>query len=81
MNDTSPAAQARYDELLRAQTPAQRGVQLGALNAAARALVRAGILLQHPDASEVELAARVAVRLYGRELATCWFAFVPTNAQ
>jgi hypothetical protein len=69
VNDTSAAAQSRYDELLRAQTPSQRLAIAMSLTRAVRALAVAGIRAAHPNASAGEVEARLAARLYGPEVA------------
>ena len=78
--DTSPAAVARYHELLRAQAPHQRLEQANALIAATRELAIAGIRARHPDASPAELRVRLTVRLYGREVAGRIFGELPADA-
>lgn len=69
VNDTSPKAQARYEELLRAQTPAQRLAIAMSLTRAVRTLALAGIRAAHPDASAREVDARLAARMYGPAVA------------
>jgi hypothetical protein len=69
MQDTSPAAEKRYFELLRAQTPQQRLNIAVRLTEAVRNLARAGIVEAHPGASPKEVNARLAERLYGRATA------------
>jgi hypothetical protein len=78
--DTSPAAIERYHELLRAQAPAARLDQMNALIAAVRELAVAGIKTRHPDASTQEVNVRLAVRLYGRDVAQRLFGTVPPDA-
>lgn len=69
MQDTSPAAERRYFELLKAQTPLQRLNTAVRLSEAVRVLARAGILQTYPDATPDEVNARLAERLYGRAVA------------
>jgi hypothetical protein len=69
VNDTSPDAQRRYEELLRAQTPAQRLAIAVSLTGAVRTLAVAGIRAAHPNASVGEIDARLATRMYGAEVA------------
>ncbi len=69
MRDTSPKAQERYFELLRAQTPLERLESAARLSEGVRELARAGILAQHPDASPEVVNAYLAERLYGRQIA------------
>jgi hypothetical protein len=69
VNDTSPAAQKRYRELLSQRTPAERlGIAMS-LSRAVRELAVAGIRAAHPDASERRVAAMLAERLYGKAVA------------
>lgn len=79
-DDTSPAADARYHELLRAQAPAQRLEQANALSRAVREMAVAGIRQRHPRASDAEVRARLTVRLYGRAVAQRLFGDVPEDA-
>ena len=69
MNDTSPAAQRRYEELLRQRTPAQRLAIAISLTRAVRELALAGIRSAHPNASPREVQEELAARMYGPELA------------
>ena len=71
--DTSEAASRRYFELLRARSPAQRAVILAGLVGSVRQLATASVKLAHPEASEREVEARVAARLYGKEIAARFF--------
>jgi hypothetical protein len=80
MQDTAPARLRRYVELLRAQAPHQRLAQAAALSRAVRTLAVAGIKERHPDASPDEIRARLAVRLYGREVARRMFHTIPQDA-
>ena len=69
MRDASPSSRSRYHELLRAQAPYQRLVQAMALSRMVRELTIAGIKRRSPEATESEVRARLAVRLYGRAAA------------
>lgn len=80
MRDTSGAALDRYHELLRAATPVERLKQAVKLTQAVRKLALAGIRQRHPNASAAEVRVRLAVRLYGREVATRVFGDVPPDA-
>ena len=71
--DTSQAASRRYFELLRLRSPAQRAVILAGLVKSVRQLAAASVRLTHPGASERELQARVAARLYGDEIASRFY--------
>jgi hypothetical protein len=80
IQDTQPAALARYHELLRAQAPYERLARASALTRMVRQLAVAGIKQRHPDASEREVRVRLAVRLYGREAAGRLFGELPADA-
>jgi hypothetical protein len=81
VQDTSPAAQARYYELLRA-LPAERRMQaMLRLSQAVRELALAGIRERYPAATESELRVRLTVRLYGRAVAQRLFESVPADAR
>src|SRR5690606_10816411 len=69
MDDTSPAAQARYYELLRRQSPMDRLRTAGLLTRMVRELAEADILRANPGASRRELQFGLASRLYGDEVA------------
>jgi hypothetical protein len=71
--DTSEAASRRYFELLRSRSPAQRAVILAGLVAATRRLAAASVKLAHPFASEREVQAHVAARLYGTDVASRFY--------
>lgn len=81
MLDTLPEQRRRYFDLLRALTPQQRARKVVGLCRTARAMAMAGLRLAHPDASDEELRVRLAVRLYGPELARRVFGAVPTDAR
>jgi hypothetical protein len=68
VSDTSPAAQRRYDDLLRQRTPVQRLATAVSLSRAVRTMAVAGIRAAHPNASPREVAAQLAERLYGQEV-------------
>jgi DNA-binding HxlR family transcriptional regulator len=80
MLDTSEEKQGRYHELLRAQPPHDRLAQAMRLSRSVRELALAGIVMRHPGASERETRVRLAVRLYGRELAQRVFGRLPSDA-
>ncbi len=71
--DTSEAASRRYFELLRSRSPAQRAIILAGLVRSVRQLATASIKHAHPGASDRELQARVAARLYGSEIAARFY--------
>ena len=81
MNDTSPAASARYHELLRAMPPERRLEAAMRLSRGVRAPALAGIRELFPGADEQELKVRLTVRLYGREVAARLFGSVPIHAR
>jgi DNA-binding HxlR family transcriptional regulator len=78
--DTSPSADARYHELLRALPPERRLETAMKLSRAVRELAISGIRQRHPDADEREVRVRLAVRLYGSDVATRLFGTVPDDA-
>lgn len=80
VNDTSPAASARYHELLVAMGPERRLEAAMALSRGVRELAMAGLRSRHPKADEQELRVRLTVRLYGRDAAVRLFRSVPEDA-
>lgn len=80
MLDTSEAASAQYFELLRGASPAQRLRAAVALTSGVRALAEAGLRERHPSASEAELRARLAVRMYGRAAVEKVLPSIPDDA-
>ena len=64
--DTSAEAQARYRDMLMAQTPEQRLIMCTRMWADARALVVAG-LADEPNPEGHSLRARIFLRMYGRD--------------
>jgi hypothetical protein len=81
LRDTSPAAAARYYELLRAMPPERRLEAAMRLSRGVRKLAIAGIREMHPEVSDEELRVRLTVRLYGREAAKRLFGTVPDDAR
>ena len=73
MRDTSEPAQARYYQLLRAQTPLARITIAAGLSSAVRELAEAAIRTDDPEAPSSVVRARLARRLYGREVAARLF--------
>ncbi len=67
--DTSPAATARYAELLRQLRPEQRLRAAMGLSRATRRLAEAGVRLRNPSASEAEVRRELVVVLYGEAVA------------
>jgi hypothetical protein len=80
MRDTSVTAQARYYQLLRAQTPLDRLTTAAGLSSAVRQLAEAAIRTDDPKASDSVVRARLARRLYGREVAARLFPGVELDA-
>lgn len=80
MRDTSPASLERYYELLRARTPLARLAVAVDLSSAVRQLAEASIRAAEPDASAAVVRARLALRLYGREVAARLFPGVELDA-
>jgi hypothetical protein len=79
--DTSPAASARYHELLRAMPPERRLEAAMRLSEGVRELAIAGIRERHPGIGDDELRVRLTVRLYGRAVAARLFGTVPADAR
>lgn len=73
MHDTSPPALERYYELLRARTPLARLTTAADLSTAVRQLAESSIRAAEPNASDEVVRARLALRLYGREVAARLF--------
>jgi hypothetical protein len=80
VNDTSPAADARYHELLRAMPPERRLEAAMGLSQDVREMALAGLRLRHPEADEQELRVRLTVRLYERAAGVRLFGAVPDDA-
>lgn len=80
MRDTSEPARARYYELLRAQTPLARITTAAGLSSAVRQLAEVAIRTDDPKASDSIVRARLARRLYGREVAARLFPGVELDA-
>jgi len=78
--DTSEPTLRRYHELLRARTPLARLTTAVQLSAAVRQLAEASIRELDPGASTVVVRARLARRLYGREVADRLFPSVDRDA-
>jgi hypothetical protein len=66
--DTSSGQTARYFQLLRALTPAQRLRIVSATTRRMRSLAVAGIRLRQPGLSEVEVKGALVELLYGAEV-------------
>lgn len=72
-SDTSEAAERRYAELLAARSPRERAMILRGLVVSVRRLAEVSVQRAHPTASPREVAARVAARIYGDEIAMRFF--------
>ena len=81
VQDTSPAADARYHELLRGLLPERRLLAAMKLSRAVRQLALVGIRESFPAATEQELRVRLTVRLYGRAAAERLFGSAPADAR
>jgi hypothetical protein len=80
MRDTSPQQQELYFSRLAAIGEEARGRIVGRLTAGVRRLAEMGIRQQFPAASAEEVRARLAVRLYGRQMALRFVATIPDDA-
>ena len=67
MTDTPPDVMQRYRAMLLARSPEERVKMGGSMSATARALVRASVLAQDPQASPVALRRALFLRFYGHE--------------
>ncbi len=77
--DTDPDAGARYAARLRALGPAERLAIVAGLDRGVRTLAEAGIRERHPNAGDDEVRCRLAVRIYGREVARRIFGVLPPD--
>lgn len=69
MTDTPPEVMERYRAMLLTRSPQERLKMGCSMGATARALVRASVLAQDPDASPAALRRAVFLRYYGHEFA------------
>jgi hypothetical protein len=67
--DTHPKMEALQIQLLRQASPTRKMNMLAQLNKSARLLALTGLRSQYPNASEAELRFKLAVLLFGEELA------------
>ena len=81
MLDTAGASLDRYHELLRAKVPHERLAQAMSLSRMVRELAVAGIRQRFPAATDEEVRVRLAVRLYGMDVARRMFGDVPADAR
>jgi hypothetical protein len=68
-SDTHPRMEALQIELWRQASPTRKMNMLAQLNASVRLLALAGLRSRFPQASEGELHYKLAVSLFGEELA------------
>ena len=68
-SDTTPEAEAKLIELLRAAPSWRKIEMMEQLNRGMRRLLMAGLKQRHPNADEAELRRRMADLLLGPELA------------
>jgi hypothetical protein len=68
-SDTHPKMEALQIQLWRQASPTRKMNMLAQLNASARLLALTGLRAQYPQASEAELRFKLAVLLFGDELA------------
>ena len=80
VRDTSPTADERYHDLLRALPPHERLESAMRLSRAVRVLAEEGIRRRHPNADDDDVRVRLTVRLYGRAAALKLFGSVPDDA-
>jgi hypothetical protein len=76
MLDTSPESRTRYFDLLARLTPVERARKVVSLGRMARALSRAGIRRNQPDASPGAVDLELIARLYGPAVARRLAPFV-----
>lgn len=82
VNDTTGVGLERYVELLRAMPVDARFAQISGLTKMVRVMALAGIQHRFPAADENEQQIRLAVRLYGRDVAARLFgaSAIPVDA-
>ena len=68
-SDTHPKMEALQIQLWRQASPTRKMNMLAQLNASARLLALTGLRAQYPQASEDELRFKLAVLLFGDDLA------------
>jgi hypothetical protein len=81
MRDTSEPALERYYELIRSQTALARITAAVRLSSAVRELAEAGIRAEDPQASPRVVQARLACRMYGRDVAARLFPGVELDVR
>jgi hypothetical protein len=81
MLDTSPEARRFYYQKLRELSGQRRLEMMGSTSSLTRRMAEAGIKREHPQISPEELRVRLAVRLYGRELAQRFLGPLPMDAR
>lgn len=78
--DTVPEMEALRDQRIARMSGAERLEVAASLTSAVRELALAGLRQRHPAASDEEIRCRLAVLLYGREIAARAFRDVPADA-
>jgi hypothetical protein len=81
MLDTSPRARRFYFERLGILSPAERLALMNESSRMIRSLAEAAIRKEYPRSPPDELRARLAVRLYGREIVRRVLRTVPEDAR
>jgi hypothetical protein len=81
MLDTPPEARRIYYERLAQLTPAERLAMMRRSSRMIRQLAEASIRRENPAASTEEMRIRLAVRLYGREVAERLLGPAPADAR
>lgn len=65
MHDTSPEMEARMLEMMAKKTPEERLRMACSMLAAAKLLVRSGIIHEDPTLTEAQIRGRMFLRFYG----------------
>ena len=68
MSDTSPEIANIYRSMFDKLSPGERMHMAGEMFDVARRLARTGILLEQPDATEVEIQKRIFLRFYEHDV-------------
>jgi len=67
MHDTSPEMEARMREMMAQKTPAERLHMACSMFAAAKTLVRSGIIHEDSTLTEAQIRGRMFLRFYGND--------------
>jgi hypothetical protein len=81
MLDTTPAARRFYYQPLSRMSSRERLALMNDSSRMVRAVAESAIRREHPAASAEELRARLAVRLYGREVVRRVLPSIPEDAR